>query len=299
MTAAVEPADGPRRRRARPIARGVAIAVAVACATSSSASDGVRPEEDARCAPVRLEITRRALSPSCTLGTLTVNGVEVGYTLEKGYAGNISDVSSIPGDRTYEGSMRADGARGWRVEMGGVPGRSNVQIHVGNYPEQSKGCVLLGSSIDRRACAVWNSKKAMGTLRAVMGEDPAGGGSPCPERKVTVEVRGLAHGEQQVGCYDRTRCVQQVKVKTGKACGSSDSMTVVWKNVCDDAVKVHVCFARPDGTFDCGLSRIRAGREQTDWTCHATGVHMAAFHVNDPERCFEDEEKRWRKRPAR
>lgn len=39
--------------------------------------------------------------------------------------------------------------------LNGVPGRSYIEIHFGNYPGESDGCILVGDSFSTDA--VWNS----------------------------------------------------------------------------------------------------------------------------------------------
>lgn len=59
----------------------------------------------------------------------------------------ISDrnVSCIPGG-TYVCRRRYSEAHGCEVfEVTGVPGRDNVEMHIGCLPRDTKGCVLLGS----------------------------------------------------------------------------------------------------------------------------------------------------------
>src|SRR5687768_1860415 len=78
-----------------------------------------------------------------TVGRLLIDGKQVARTLEPGLPGN-----RIPaGD--YAALIRADGDLGWRVELKDVPGWTNTQLHVGNYPSETRGCILLGTDVQR------------------------------------------------------------------------------------------------------------------------------------------------------
>src|SRR4051812_10269499 len=88
----------------------------------------------AEAAPFRLTIARKHKSATCTSGYLAVNGNIIAYTLELPWLGNAPLISSIP-DGTYGGILRYDHPDKWRIQLTGVPGRSNVQIHTGNTPD--------------------------------------------------------------------------------------------------------------------------------------------------------------------
>ena len=65
------------------------------------------------------------------------------YVLEKPPGNNAPYVSAIP-QGTYKVKVRTDGDKGWRLELVDVPDRPNVQIRIGNYPEDTVGCLLPG-----------------------------------------------------------------------------------------------------------------------------------------------------------
>jgi hypothetical protein len=91
--------------------------------------------------------------------------VRIGSTLELPWRANQNEISAIPAG-SYTGHVREDGERGWRLELDSVKGRTNVQVHLGNWPKDSIGCILLGTSIsDKQACFVTNSANAMRKLR--------------------------------------------------------------------------------------------------------------------------------------
>ncbi len=87
---------------------------------------------------------------SSTLGVLYVPGARPFSTLELPWKNNLRGISCIPqglypcrrvADRkTLGGSFIAD-----TFEVTGVPNRSGVLFHVGNYPKDTMGCILVGS----------------------------------------------------------------------------------------------------------------------------------------------------------
>ncbi len=110
---------------------------------------------------------------NATVGSLSVGGTEIARTLELPFKDNQNNISRVPAG-TYDGFIRADGSKGWRIELKGVPGRTKVQLHVGNYTRETEGCVLLGldaasaKSPQGVTCAVTQSKEAFGALQAAM-----------------------------------------------------------------------------------------------------------------------------------
>lgn len=84
-----------------------------------------------------------------TLGMLMHNTGSAD-TLELPDIGNLHDASCIPAGsyplRTY---TRPSGMHVIRVLD--VPGRENIEIHEGNYLEQTDGCILTGATVRYRA----------------------------------------------------------------------------------------------------------------------------------------------------
>src|ERR1022692_2035251 len=68
----------------------------------------------------------------------------IGSTLELPWRNNMNKISRIPAG-VYKGKTRADGTKGWRIQVDPVPGRDLVEIHIGNFPKDTVGCILLGS----------------------------------------------------------------------------------------------------------------------------------------------------------
>jgi hypothetical protein len=133
----------------------------------------------------KLTIARKYADKACTSGYLAVNGKIIAYTLERPWQGNAPLISAIP-TGAYPGQLRYDHTDLWRIELTGVPGRDHVQIHVGNTPLDSAGCILVGSEVGADLCSVQNSRKAYEALRTAFygTRDPVS----TPNKTITVVV---------------------------------------------------------------------------------------------------------------
>jgi hypothetical protein len=94
--------------------------------------------------------------------------VQIGATLELPWRFNQGNISAIP-EGSYTGHVREDGDLGWRIELVQVKNRKNVEIHVGNWPKNSTGCILLGLSAKKQGCVISKSGDAMKQLRDFYG----------------------------------------------------------------------------------------------------------------------------------
>lgn len=103
------------------------------------------------------------------MGTLYLNGHQIGRTLELPFRNNEQSISSIPAG-VYDTLMRNDGNRSWRIQLKNVPNREYIQLHVGNFQSQIEGCILLGDDIGDRQCMVTESRKTMEKLRSKIEE---------------------------------------------------------------------------------------------------------------------------------
>ena len=82
----------------------------------------------------------------CTIGRLTAGDFQC-LTLELPWRDNQPNVSCIPpGEYAYK--IRFSPKKQYYVlELQNVPGRSYIQIHVGNFTRQIEGCILPGYGI--------------------------------------------------------------------------------------------------------------------------------------------------------
>jgi hypothetical protein len=132
-----------------------------------------------------LTVARKFSSDSCTSGYLAVNGKIIAYTLELPWQGNAPMISSIPEGR-YGATLRYDHSDRWRLELTGVPGRSNVQIHIGNTTADVRGCILVGTGVGEDLCSVTGSRAAYADLKEAFygSPDPV----MTPNKDITVVV---------------------------------------------------------------------------------------------------------------
>ena len=130
----------------------------------------------------------RQYSPGiCTSGYLDINGSIICYTLERPWIDNINNISSIPAG-SYAATLRYDHADHWRMELVGVPDRSSVQIHIGNQPDQTQGCILVGRGLGAELCSLTDSAGAYADLKAAFyGSDTP---NSTPDVTITVTLTG-------------------------------------------------------------------------------------------------------------
>ena len=164
-----------------------------------------------------LMIKRVSLNASSTTGELYVDGKFVAHTLELPWKNNRSYVSSIP-DGTYSALLRYDKNDKWRIQLEGVTGgRTGIQIHVGNYPSQIEGCVLVGNSVSNSKSSVSESSSAYAALKNAFYGSPSPNSSPNKDITVTVsyDVLATSFRSKNYNMYYRENGVWDVKTKRG------------------------------------------------------------------------------------
>lgn len=136
---------------------------------------------------------------TCVTGYIAINGSTVAYTLEKPYRGNESYISSIPAGK-YDATLRFEGKNGpypnegYRVTLLNVPGgRGGIQIHIGNYPTEIEGCILVGTAVHPEACSLEASTVAYQRLKKAV-RDQAEADADAAEKKITVTIRNTGVG---------------------------------------------------------------------------------------------------------
>jgi hypothetical protein len=89
----------------------------------------------------RLDYTERA-----TFGAIhDAENREIVKTLELPWKYNAPKISCIPPGR-YRGELFKSPKRGYRLyRLLSVPGRSSIEIHIGNTTADSQGCILVGT----------------------------------------------------------------------------------------------------------------------------------------------------------
>ena len=117
----------------------------------------------------QVTLTRDEFTEDSTLGLLECDTGEVFHTLELPWGGNEPFKSCIPlGNYLCKFLPKAVKRKNvWHIK--GVFERDSVLIHVGNFPRNTKGCVLIG--LTRGEDAVYSSKIALGAFNNVMGRE--------------------------------------------------------------------------------------------------------------------------------
>ena len=94
-----------------------------------------------------ITIVRCSKERYSTIGLLLGFGLPF-PTLELPWRDNLPQVSCIPAGgydcKVRPCSQGISAGLGLAIEVTGVPGRSDILIHVGNTPKNIKGCVLVG-----------------------------------------------------------------------------------------------------------------------------------------------------------
>lgn len=93
-----------------------------------------------------ISVQRRWVTPDSTCGEMSVDGEFFCYTLEPRQDQSKGKPYSIPAGR-YQVELRMSPrlkyVTPWVKE---VPGFEDVLIHIGNYPRDTEGCCLVGST---------------------------------------------------------------------------------------------------------------------------------------------------------
>ena len=142
---------------------------------------------------------KRNRQESCITGYLSVNGSVVGYTLELPDRNNQNLISSIPAGQ-YDATIRFEGSKGpyqkegFRITLLDVPGRSGVQIHIGNNPMDTTGCILVGTKVHPDSCTLEGSAAAYQSLKKAVYEQ-AESDANADEKKITVTIQNTGRQE--------------------------------------------------------------------------------------------------------
>ena len=109
--------------------------------------------------------------------TISLNDATVGvlshgtfrcFTLELPNLDNMSNISCIPRG-TYECEPHVSPSQGKCLSIKGVPGRTHVLVHAGNYVSDIRGCCLVGESIaDINKDGIPDVTNSRNTLKALL-----------------------------------------------------------------------------------------------------------------------------------
>ena len=116
-----------------------------------------------------LLLIRDTFPDKSTLGKLYFDGEFYGHTLELPWKDNEKRISCIP-KGVYEVKKRHTEESKYKYEhlhILDVENRELILLHIGNYPKNSKGCILLGNT--RALNFVGESRKAFYKLMYDLG----------------------------------------------------------------------------------------------------------------------------------
>lgn len=141
---------------------------------------------------MKILIKRDSFFPRCTIGTLSVDGKFICYTLEdkvREIAGQpvsswkIYRETAIPvGIYKCRDTMSARFKK-MLPELFNVPGYAGIRIHTGNTNEDTEGCFIVG--MFKKVTTIHNSLPALTLVKGLLAQAASSGQS------VTVEIRGL------------------------------------------------------------------------------------------------------------
>jgi len=114
---------------------------------------------------INLVLEREIFTDKSVIGTLYLNGIRICDTLENPWLDNARNISCIP-EGKYDVRLRTARESASRdylhLLIKAVPDRTYILFHKGNYPKDTRGCVLVGMSSEQDV--VYNSKLAMDLL---------------------------------------------------------------------------------------------------------------------------------------
>lgn len=128
-----------------------------------------------------------------TLGSMFLNEVPLVNTFEPPWMNNNHNLSCFP-QGLYVAKYVNSPKHGWCYELQDVPGRAEIQVHIGNDLADTSGCVLVGKYhglvwkgrpwARKSTVGVLDSRIAFNQFMAAAGKD----------REIQIEVIGVNDG---------------------------------------------------------------------------------------------------------
>lgn len=98
---------------------------------------------------LRLTVARYDYRDDMTRGIIYSGGTHIGYSLENAWKNNRRNISCIP-NGVYETGVRLSSQSASyeydHLILNNVKNRSYILWHIGNYPSDTKGCILPGKT---------------------------------------------------------------------------------------------------------------------------------------------------------
>ena len=119
---------------------------------------------------MNITVERKWFTANSTVGEMSLNGAFFCYTLEPRADQSQGKPYCIPAGQ-YSVTLQMS-ARFHRItpHVMNVPGFSEIEIHPGNYPKDTEGCCLVGST--RETDFVGNSQATFGQLMPQLQAGP-------------------------------------------------------------------------------------------------------------------------------
>jgi hypothetical protein len=126
---------------------------------------------------MQLNLVRNPSENDCTFGTLTVDGQNPIYTLERLEVQIPTGTYNIEMTDSLDLTCRCpDGSISHLLPLlDGVPGRSDIRIHGGNWPRDTEGCILVGLQTSPGSNMILQSQAALTPLVAQIQQAIAAG----------------------------------------------------------------------------------------------------------------------------
>jgi hypothetical protein len=123
---------------------------------------------------------RRNYLDNCTLGKLSLDGINLCYTVEKPWLSNKPFLSCVPSgtydlipiknhDKYSDCWYLSNPDLG--VSLNGNTTRTEILVHIANFPENVVGCIGPGLNLHPTKWGVSNSGSAMKYLRNILKDD--------------------------------------------------------------------------------------------------------------------------------
>lgn len=119
----------------------------------------------------KLTLKRIAFWQAWTFGVLIDDLRPFAVTLELPWKDNATDISCIPAG-TYQAKRIFSGRfQTLLFTLVNVPGRGNIELHMGNTVQDTHGCILLGQSFTWDAPGISNSRIAFENFMRAYKDD--------------------------------------------------------------------------------------------------------------------------------
>ena len=136
-----------------------------------------------------LTLIRESCSPARAIGRLAVDGIFQAFTLEPPRRAENPLIAhpAIPAGEYPITIAYSPRFQQMVPHVGSVPGRQNIEIHVGNTAVDTHGCILVGEQ--KTDSGILHSRDALHKLMVVLAQTLSKGG------KVMLEIEDPITGE--------------------------------------------------------------------------------------------------------